>query len=72
MTATLVELIDGRFVMSDAAEWRDECLARHVLNLPTIAERRAWLADFEKRHGMADAEALKERMMLERSRKRPP
>ena len=70
-TATYVQLIDGKVVMSDAAKWRDECLARHVLNLPTLAQRQAWLADFEKRHGAADTEALKYRMLQERSRKAP-
>jgi hypothetical protein len=44
-------LLDGRRVTNDSAEWRLECLARHVLDLRTLAERRAWLADFEKRSG---------------------
>lgn len=62
MTATLVQLIDGRMVQSDAEEWRNECLARHVLALPTLDERRAWLADFEHRHGKAEADRLRDKM----------
>lgn len=70
MTANLVQLINGEFVTSDAAAWRDECLARHVLNLPTLAVRQAWLADYERRHGAAEAESLKYHMLQQkRSRK---
>lgn len=61
MSATLVTLIDGQIVTSDADAWRDECLARHLLRLP-LPERRAWLADFEVKHGAADAEMLKATM----------
>lgn len=63
MTSTLVQLINGEFVQSDAKEWAAECLARHVLALPTLAERREWLADFEKRHGAGDTEKLKYQML---------
>lgn len=44
-------LADGRQVEADSQEWRHECLARHVLSLLTLDERRAWLADFERRRG---------------------
>lgn len=64
MTATLVELVDGRVVTRDAEEWRAECMARHVLALPTLALRRAWIADFEKRHGPLDVANLMETMQL--------
>ena len=59
MTATLVELVDGRVVTRDAEDWRDECLARHVLRLPSLDARREWLADFQKRHGEAEADRLR-------------
>ncbi len=59
--ATLVELIDGRIVQSDAEAWRLECFARHLLHLP-LPERQAWLADHEDRHGAADTRALKDAM----------
>lgn len=62
MTGTLVQLIDGRFVHSDAEEWRSETLARHVLALRTLADRRAWLADFERRHGAAETAHLRDAM----------
>lgn len=61
-SAVMVELVDGRVVTRDAAEWRNECLARHALSLPSLAARREWLADFEKLHGAADAEALRNTM----------
>lgn len=55
-------LIDGREVDSASAAWRSECLARHVLALPTLVERREWLAAFEKRHGLSAADALRDGM----------
>lgn len=58
MTATLVELVDGRIVESCAEAWRLECFARHLLHLP-LPERRAWLADHETRHGREDVERVK-------------
>ncbi len=57
MTATLVTLIDGQVVASDAEAWRDECLARYALGLG--AERQAWFAEFELRHGQAEADRLR-------------
>ena len=56
-----VTLIDGQIVTSDADAWRDECLARHLLRLP-LPERRAWLADFEVKHGAGDTGRLKATM----------
>ena len=66
MTSTLVQLINGEFVQSDAKEWAAECLARFVLDLPSLAERRAWLADFEKRHGAEETERLKYQMLQQK------
>lgn len=61
--AVIVELIDGQVVSRDAEEWRHECLARHVLQLPSRAARVEWLADFEHRHGAADAARLRNTML---------
>ena len=69
MTAILVQLINGEFVQSDAKAWRHECLARFVLGLPILAERRAFLADFEKRHGAEETERLKCQMLQQRTAK---
>ena len=63
MTATLVQLIDGQYVQSDADAWRWETLGRHVLRLETRAIRQEWLADFERIHGKRDADKLREKMM---------
>lgn len=57
MSAT-VQLADGRHVATDSAEFKVECLARHVLRLRTLDERRAWIADFEKRAGALAAADL--------------
>lgn len=59
---TLVELVDGRVVTRDATEWRNECLARHVLELPGVEARREWLADFEQKHGPDETDLLRQNM----------
>lgn len=52
--APMVKLADGREVPSDSPDWKDECEARHILNLPTKAARIELLDQIEKRRG-ADA-----------------
>lgn len=64
MKETMVTLVDGQIVTSDAEAWRHETLARHVLALPTLDSRRAWLADFTKQHGEDDAQKLMDTMQL--------
>ena len=54
-----VELIDGQMVSRCAEEWREECLARHVLQLRPLSARQEWLADFEKKRGPEAAGSLK-------------
>jgi len=61
VTATYVELVDGRVVTRDAEEWRNECMARHVLAMP-LEDRREWLAEFEKKHGPEETAHLKSAM----------
>lgn len=41
--ANPVQLVDGRTVMSDSPEWKFECMAAHILNMPTVEARRAAL-----------------------------
>lgn len=60
--AEYVELINGEFVRRDAEAWRDETLARWVLSLKPLSKRQAWLYDFEKKHGPAEAQKLRECM----------
>lgn len=62
MTEALVTLIDGREVSSDSEAWRHECEARAIAALPTLAERRAWLGDIERRRGKPAADALRATM----------
>ena len=59
VTRQQVTLHDGRVVDSYSEEWRAECEARHVLNLPTKAERQAYLA------GVADFRGANARARLE-------
>lgn len=62
MTAAYVTLASGQVVTRDAEEWRHECLARHVLALPSKPARQAWLADFAKANGEPTTQALKDTM----------
>ena len=63
-----VELIDGQMVSRCAEEWREECLARHVLQLRPLSARQEWLADFEKKRGLEAANALKVAMTAQHAR----
>ena len=63
-----VELIDGRMVSRCAEEWREECLARHVLQIRPLTARQEWLADFEKKRGPEAAGALKVSMTAQHAR----
>lgn len=38
-----VQLVDGRVVSSWSEDWRHECEARHILNLPTLGARQGYL-----------------------------
>lgn len=55
-----VTLHDGRTVDSSSEDWRAECEARHVLNLPTRLARSTYLRRVRDRRGDAAAEALRE------------
>ena len=61
---SLVRLLDGREVPSDSEHWRHECEARAIAALPTLAERRAWLEQVEKRRGKESADRLRVTMKL--------
>ena len=56
-----VALIDGRVVPSDSMDWRWETLARAVLR-SQLEARREFIAAWEKRHGEASANKLRELM----------
>ena len=60
MTATLVELIDGQFVASDAEAWRHECEARWLLDLRPLEKRREMLAFIETKRVPEAAQALRD------------
>lgn len=62
MTAATVTLLDGREVSSSSEAWRHESEARAIAALPTLAERRAWLDDIERRRGKPAADALRDTM----------
>lgn len=48
---TKVTLHDGREVDSMSAEWRAECEACHLLDMPTKEERRQYLAGVGRHRG---------------------
>lgn len=62
MTAATVTLLDGTEAPSGSEAWRHECEARAIAALPTLAERRAWLEDIERRRGKPAADALRDTM----------
>ena len=58
----MARLHDGTEVSSYSEAWRHECEARWILKLPSLDERRAWLASLEKRRGKAHVDQLKQTM----------
>lgn len=54
-----VTLLDGRVVDSYSEEWRAECEARYICNLPTLPRRRQMLADIERIRGKAAADKVR-------------
>ena len=66
-----VTLLDGRQVDSASEDWRHECEARAIAARPTLAERRMYLDEVERRRGAAAADRLRETMkQLWEARKR--
>jgi len=63
MAQRSVTLIDGTVVPSDSPEHRHECEARAILAMPSLQQRRDWLADIEAKRGQGARERL-ERTML--------
>lgn len=55
-------LIDGRQVPSDSEEWRHETEARAVVGRPSLADRRMYLDEVERRRGKAAADRLRATM----------
>ena len=58
----IVTMHDGATAPSDSEAWRHECEARAIAALPTLAERRAWLAAIAKRRGDQAADRLRATM----------
>ena len=57
-----VKLIDGTEVPSDSEAWRHECEARSIVERPTLAERRMYLDEVERRRGKDAADRLRRTM----------
>lgn len=55
-------LIDGTEVRTDSEAWRHETEARAIAALPSLAQRRAWLDDIERKRGKAAAHRLRTTM----------
>ena len=56
----LVTLIDGREVDSASEDWRAECEARAVCNMPNKAARHEYVERVRKRRGCQPALKLQE------------
>lgn len=56
---TTVILIDGTKAETSSEAWRHECEARAIADLPSTAQRRAWLEDLERKRGKAEADRLR-------------
>lgn len=50
----VVTLHDGRVVCTYCPDYKDECMARHILAMPTREERRQYLTRWAEKHGQAD------------------
>lgn len=61
---TPVTLIDGRVVSSASEEWRHESEARMVAQRPTLAERRMYLDEVERKRGKEQADRLRATVLL--------
>lgn len=58
-----VTLADGRQVLSDSPEWRAECEARTILDMPNKQVRLDFLDKIEKRRGAQARRDLEQRIM---------
>ena len=54
----MVTLHDGRVVCNYCPDWKDECEATHILAMPSIEDRRRYLALVSGRRGQAAGLAL--------------
>jgi len=58
-----VTLADGRQVPSDSPEWRHECEARTILDMPNKQVRLEFLDKIEKRRGANARRELEQSIM---------
>ena len=54
----VVTLHTGVQVCNYCPAFKDECLARHVLSMPTVQERRQFLAGWGQKHGEAEGRRM--------------
>jgi hypothetical protein len=57
--ARIVTLHDGRQVSNYSEEWRAECEARDVIDLPTLTQRRQYVELVERKRGAESARKLR-------------
>lgn len=58
-----VRLHDGRLVSSFSEDWRQECEARSVLDIPGMGNRQTHLAKIEQKRGKKAADGLRAVML---------
>jgi hypothetical protein len=59
-----------RLGLLDAEEWRMACEVRHVLSLPSLEERRGYLAKAENARGVKAVNPLREAVKREFERRK--
>ena len=55
--------------MLDSRAWLTACLVRHVAGMEAFVERKQFVESYEKSHGKAAAEHLREALVRERARR---
>lgn len=60
---SIVTLADGRQVLNDSPEWRHECEARTILDMPNKQVRLEFLDKIEKRRGANARRELEQSIM---------
>lgn len=54
----VVTLHDGRVVCNTCPDYKDECMARHILAMPTKDDRREFIIKWGTKHGDAARDHL--------------
>jgi hypothetical protein len=67
-----VTLVDGTEVSNYSQEWRHQCEAQHILNMPSKQARQVLLSEIENRRGSPARRALENLILALWKAKQPP